>query len=80
MSRPIVGLKTATDRIAQGYFSVRADVTSTNEVGELGESFNTMAERTEGTVTTLRRFVGDAAHEIGTPLTALQTTSSSPNE
>ena len=31
-----------------------------------------MAETTEQTVTTLRRFVADAAHEIGTPLTALQ--------
>ena len=53
--------------------SVRADATSSNEVGELAESFNVMAERTEATVSTLRRFVGDAAHEIGTPLTALQT-------
>ena len=31
-----------------------------------------MAARVETTVTSLRRFVGDAAHEIGTPLTALQ--------
>ena len=73
MTRPIVGLKTATDRMARGDLSVRAEVASTNEIGELAESFNTMAERTEATVTTLRRFVGDAAHEIGTPLTALQT-------
>ena len=31
-----------------------------------------MAEQMEGTVVALRRFVGDAAHEIGTPLTALR--------
>jgi two-component system sensor histidine kinase TctE len=31
-----------------------------------------MAARVETTVTSLRRFVADAAHEIGTPLTALQ--------
>jgi signal transduction histidine kinase len=31
-----------------------------------------MADRIEATVTTLQRFVADAAHEIGTPLTALQ--------
>ena len=73
MSRPIVGLRAATDRMARGDLSVRADATSSNEVGELADSFNVMAERTEATVTTLRRFVGDAAHEIGTPLTALQT-------
>ena len=73
MSQPIVGLKSATDRMARGDLTVRADATSSNEVGELAESFNVMAERTEATVSTLRRFVGDAAHEIGTPLTALQT-------
>jgi signal transduction histidine kinase len=73
MSQPIVGLKAATDRMARGDLAVRADATSSNEVGELAESFNVMAERTEATVSTLRRFVGDAAHEIGTPLTALQT-------
>jgi two-component system sensor histidine kinase TctE len=31
-----------------------------------------MASRVEETVNSLRRFVADAAHEIGTPLTALQ--------
>jgi signal transduction histidine kinase len=31
-----------------------------------------MAERNETTVVSLRRFVADAAHEIGTPLTALE--------
>jgi signal transduction histidine kinase len=43
-----------------------------DEVGRLAESFNAMAGRIQGTVTTLRRFVADAAHEIGTPLTALR--------
>jgi two-component system sensor histidine kinase MprB len=32
-----------------------------------------MADRVEATVATLRRFVGDAAHELHTPLTALRT-------
>jgi signal transduction histidine kinase len=41
-------------------------------VGRLARSFNTMASRVEETVSSLRRFVADAAHEIGTPLTALQ--------
>jgi signal transduction histidine kinase len=44
-----------------------------DEVGFLARSFNEMANRVEDTVLTLRRFIGDAAHEIHTPLTALNT-------
>ena len=58
--------------MADGDLSARAPVDRADEVGRLGESFNQMADRMEGTVVALRRFVGDAAHEIGTPLTALR--------
>jgi signal transduction histidine kinase len=58
--------------MAAGDLGARAPVAGGDEVGRLGESFNGMAERVETTVTSLRRFVADAAHEIGTPLTALQ--------
>ncbi|MCH7800481.1 MAG: HAMP domain-containing histidine kinase, partial [Chloroflexi bacterium] len=36
-------------------------------------SFNDMAQRVESTVSALQRFVGDAAHQLLTPLTALRT-------
>jgi len=39
----------------------------------LANSFNGMAEQVEQTVSTLRAFIADAAHELHTPLTALQT-------
>ena len=42
-------------------------------IGLLANSFNTMAETIESKVAALRRFVADAAHELGTPLTALRT-------
>ena len=72
ISRPIVALTTTTGRMAQGDLAARAEVERRDEVGHLAVSFNAMAERIEHTVTALRRFVADAAHEIGTPLTALQ--------
>jgi signal transduction histidine kinase len=72
ISKPIVALTDASDRMAEGDLSARAPVERADEVGRLGESFNQMAEQMEGTVVALRRFVGDAAHEIGTPLTALR--------
>ncbi len=72
LSEPIVELTQASDRMAEGDLSARADIERSDEVGKLAESFNAMAGRMETTVTALRRFVADAAHEIGTPLTALQ--------
>lgn len=72
ISRPIVALTEASDAMADGDLSARAPVTREDELGHLAVSFNAMAGRMESTVVALRRFVGDAAHEIGTPLTALQ--------
>jgi signal transduction histidine kinase len=72
ISRPVVALTAASDRMADGDLGARAPVAGSDEVGRLAESFNGMAARVETTVTSLRRFVADAAHEIGTPLTALQ--------
>jgi two-component system, OmpR family, sensor kinase len=71
LSRPITALTEASDRMAAGELGVRAAVERGDEVGRLARSFNQMASRVEDTVTSLRRFVADAAHEIGTPLTAL---------
>ena len=72
IARPVVALTEASDKMAAGDLGARAPVAGGDEVGRLGESFNGMAARVETTVTSLRRFVADAAHEIGTPLTALQ--------
>ena len=72
ISRPVLALTAASDRMADGDLGARAEVDRDDEVGRLAESFNAMAGRIQGTVTTLRRFVADAAHEFGTPLTALR--------
>lgn len=72
ISRPIVALTRTSDRMAEGDLGARSDISRDDEVGRLAASFNEMADRIEATVVTLRRFVADAAHEIGTPLTALQ--------
>ena len=73
IARPLTALADASDRMAGGDLTARADVRGSGEVGRLARSFNTMAARTEATVAGLQRFVSDAAHQIGTPLTALRT-------
>ena len=72
ISAPVLALTEVTTRMAQGDLSGRADVESRDEFGQLAQSFNEMADQVETTVTTLRRFVSDAAHELRTPLTALR--------
>ncbi|HMB22161.1 MAG: sensor histidine kinase [Chloroflexota bacterium] len=72
IATPLTELTTITARMSQGDLSARADVRSRDEIGTLGRSFNEMAARVEETVGTLRSFVADAAHELHTPLTALQ--------
>jgi signal transduction histidine kinase len=70
---PLLALTQVTENMAAGNLAARADANAANEFGQLGRSFNGMAERVSGTIHTLRRFVADAAHELNTPLTALQT-------
>jgi signal transduction histidine kinase len=73
ISQPLLSLTAVTDKMAHGNLSVRANVARQDELGTLATVFNEMAQQVEDTVVTLRRFVADAAHEINTPLTALQT-------
>lgn len=70
---PLISLTSVTRSMADGNLSVRATLNRRDELGILATAFNQMARRVEETVVTLRRFVADAAHEIHTPLTALNT-------
>jgi signal transduction histidine kinase len=73
ISHPLLSMVDATRRMAEGDLSVRMTLTHRDELGLLARTFNTMAERVENTILTLKRFVADAAHEINTPITALRT-------
>lgn len=73
MTSPLFTLTAVTTSMAAGDLSARVVVQSKDEIGELGQAFNTMAGRVEEIVGTLRGFVADAAHQLMTPLTALRT-------
>ena len=75
VTRPVLALEKATRQMEQGDLRVRVDLQDERqqEFLSLANSFNGMAEQVEQTVSTLREFVADAAHELHTPLTALQT-------
>lgn len=44
MTKPLVGLSRATERIAKGDFGTTVDITSRDEIGDLAASFNKMGE------------------------------------
>ncbi len=71
LSRPIGRLADASRRIASGRYAERVPVTSDDELGELAESFNTMAASLEETERRRLELVGDVAHELRTPLATL---------
>jgi signal transduction histidine kinase len=75
VTRPVLVLTEATRRMEQGDLSVRVELPGEKqqEFQALANSFNGMAQRVEDTVSTLREFVSDAAHELNSPLTALRT-------
>lgn len=83
ISAPLLLLSNATEKMANGQLSTRVQMKRGDEFGVLAQSFDEMAQRVEATVSALRRFVADAAHQIHTPLTAvyadLELAASEPN-
>jgi heavy metal sensor kinase len=72
--RPVVSITASAERIAAGDLRERIEgVEPHDEIGELGRTFNHMIERLEETVERERRFTADAAHELRTPLAAMET-------
>jgi len=71
ISQPIGRLAQASRRIASGRYAERVAVTSNDEIGELAESFNTMAASLEATERRRLQLVGDVAHELRTPLATI---------
>jgi len=73
ISKPLLVLTQVTAQMSEGNLAARVNLKQRNELGMLAASYNEMAGRIEETITTLKRFVADAAHELHTPITALRT-------
>jgi two-component system, OmpR family, sensor kinase len=78
--RPLIQMTRASQRIASGELSYRVGLPErTDEIGQLANSFDEMAERIEQAFTAqqaseerMRIFIADASHELRTPLTAIR--------
>lgn len=65
---PIRALTSTAHRLGKGDFSQRVNIRDKGEVGELAETFNSMASDLERTEKLRRDMVADIAHELRTPL------------
>jgi two-component system, OmpR family, sensor kinase len=71
--RPLTKMADAAHAIGGDEPGRRLPATGTNdELGELGRSFNALLDRLGESLERQQRFAGDASHQLGTPLTALQ--------
>ena len=74
ITRPIRRLKKGAARIASGDLTHRVEVESRDELGELGKSFNTMAESLDNSEQARRRLLADITHDLRTPLSVIEGT------
>lgn len=78
LNKPIKVLNETSQKISMGKFSERVDIKSQDEIGELSNSFNIMAEQIENKINSLNLsikqkndFITGFTHEIKTPMTAI---------
>jgi two-component system sensor histidine kinase CpxA len=72
INRSIAQMTQATRQIAEGRFETRVAEGRRDELGDLGRAVNQMAERLAGLVAGQKRFLGDVAHELCSPLAKLR--------
>jgi signal transduction histidine kinase len=72
MTSPLREMTAAARAMAGGDYSQRVRATSRDEVGQLAEAFNTMAEDLEQVDLLRREMVANVSHELRTPVTALR--------
>jgi len=69
---PVKALTLAARRLGQGDFSQRVQFKDRSEVGELAQTFNSMASDLERAEQLQRNMVADVAHELRTPLSNIR--------
>ncbi len=70
--KPVQQLSDAALRVAKGDYSQRIDVKRSDELGEMAESFNSMAQELGRQQSLRHKAMADIAHELRTPLSVLQ--------
>ena len=74
LTKPVRSISTAAQRIKEGDLTARSNVGGSDDLGQLGETFDAMAESIEKDRELERRLTSDVAHELRTPLMSILAT------
>ncbi|CAM4044198.1 ATP-binding protein [Bacillus paramycoides] len=69
LTKPLLHMKHATEKMSKGDLSVSLTTTRNDEIGELAESIQTLANDLHYMKTERSEFLASVAHELRTPLT-----------
>ena len=72
LARPLRALASTARRVEEGELDARAEVAGAREQQEVAVAFNEMTERLAQVLESQREFVGNASHQLRTPLTGLR--------
>lgn len=72
MSRAVKRITGAASQIAEGHFEARVKLYRHDELGLLGQTVNTVAERLDSFLHSQKHFIANIAHELASPIGRLQ--------
>lgn len=72
LTRPIARLQQATRQLAEGHFEVSLSHRGSDELAELAQDFNRLAQRLKDNLSTRQRWIADISHELRTPVSVLR--------
>lgn len=72
LTKPIENIIISADTFAKGNFDTRTQVTGSDEIGRLGQTFNSMAQAIAGLEQNRRDFLANVSHELKTPVASIQ--------
>ena len=72
ISRPLDELVDASNKVAEGDYSIRVEERGPPEIYSLMRGFNSMAERLQANDRQRRKMFADVSHELRTPITVIQ--------
>lgn len=70
--KPLAEINSVAKKISKGDVEKRVHVNSNDEIGELSESFNYMANNLEKVENARRDFISNVSHEIRSPITSIK--------
>lgn len=71
LSNPLKMINKAAKTIASGQFENRVSIQSHDEIGELADTFNSMAESLQNLEEMRKSFIANVSHELRTPMTTI---------